>query len=948
MRRVFRHLAAASSLTALVLVGYHLAVGSSSAVASVGDDGSPGGFGALFRDMTSMGLGYDLSALRNLQKVDALVEQQYVDPERIDYLKMFRSSLAALERMIPDVLLGLDAKGERLEVEVGTYHTTLQIQKLDSSNKMEAEFRRVTSILQEHLDPKEVKLQEVEYTIINGVLSTLDPHSVFLPPEGSRKMEEDNEGEFGGLGISINVKDGQLNIDYPMEGTPAWKAGLQSDDKIVKIEGEGTMNMDLDDAVSKMRGPAGSKVTISIMREGFDAPHDYTLVRAVIKPSQVWGQLLEGNIAYIRIDQFHAQVEAQLDETLVKLGKEAGGTLKGVVLDLRDNPGGYLHQAVAVVDRFISEGVIVSTVERGGRNREEKLAQATGTEPSYPMVVLMSGTSASASEIVAGALKNNERAAIVGERSFGKGSVQNLYPFSDESRLKMTIARYLTPGDHSIQSVGIPADIELNASVVLPPRTVQEYNTTGNERISMFHRDRYIEEADLEGALQRTEDMGTGPLYSLRYLSPDPGEGPRTDRPDVRKDFEVMLARDLLTAAKGGRRADVLKDAERVVNARIKTENTNIEQAFAKMGIDWRACTNPTAADVKMEMSVLGDGALDVDGMEQIRFTVSNHGSTPLCQTVLKTVSGNDFINSAELYLGRIDPGKSVSKDYKLDLADGYPSEIAGVKLNLSDLTGAVMASTDLEVQSKGTPLPRYGWSWTFSDGPGVDGKPGGNGNGIAEPGETITLNVDVVNVGEGVGGELSVALKKDGMLGKAVELQTGTFTVKALAPGAHATGTLAFRYISVPTQMSDLAFDLRLLDSKRYDYAAILKASFSNYFTETETLHIPFGAAMGSGSRETPAIQLTRVPELRMTEDKATLSGVATDDMGIRDVILYQGDKKIAYFDGGSGLKSVPFSVTADLAEGNNLLVVLVRDTNGLTTTRSVDIYRPPVAKAQ
>jgi carboxyl-terminal processing protease len=893
--------------------------------------------------MAALGTGYDLSALHNLQRVDALVDQQYVDPERIDYDKMYRAALVAMERQIPDVLLELDAKSERLSVEVGSYRTSLVVQKLTSFAVMESELRRIAAILEEHVDKKEIPFPDIEYAIINGVLSTLDPHSIFLPPEGSKKMEEDNEGEFGGLGITINIEDGQLTIQYPLEDTPAWKAGLQSGDRIVKIEGEGTLNMDLDEAVSKMRGAPDTKITITIMREGFDAPRDFTLVRAKIKPSQVWGVALEGGIGYVRIDQFHAQVEAQLDEVLQRLERESGGKLKGLVLDLRENPGGYLHQAVAVVDRFLKSGTIVSTVERNGRNREEKAARETGVEPDYPMIILMSGTSASASEIVAGALKNQERAAIMGERSFGKGSVQNLYPFSDESRLKLTVARYLTPGDHSIQGIGIPPDIELNGAVVAPPIDLPAFKAKSGPRISIFHRDHYMEEADLEGHLSNSEAEAAGSaVYSLSYLAPDPkDQEQRTDRKDVRKDIEVMLARDVLLATHGSRRADVLKDAERIVSARAKTEETRVIEAFRTLGIDWKVCAAPQSADVEMKLSIGGDGYLDPGILEEVTLSVTNKGTVPLCQSVVKSVSGNDALSGLEYYLGRIEPGQTRSYTTKVVIDKGYPSEVADVALTLVNAGGTRLAEGTARVESRGVALPRYGWSWKLSDAAGPDGK-GGDGDGIAEPGELISVLVDVTNLGAGKGGELVVSLKKDG-IGKSVELVAGTFTIPDLAPGAKASGTLSFRYVAKPEEFTELPFELKIRDTQAYDYASMLKAGFSAYYNQTDKLVVPLSGSFPSASRETPAITISRKPELVAQEGRVTISGVATDEAGIRDVIIYHAGKKIAYAGGGNGLKSVPFTATAELQDGVNLIVVLVRDIHGMTSTQAVDVFKPP-----
>lgn len=949
MQRMLRHTIAITSLSGLVLLGYHLATGSGAAVASVGEDAG-GVFKDFWPDLATFTGGYSLSSLPNLRKVDALIDQQYVDPQRIDHEEMFRSALAAVERMVPEVLLDLDASGENLSVEVGAYHGSLKVEKIKSFSTLESALRKVAAVLEEHVDAKEYKHQEIEYALINGVLTTLDPHSVFLPPEGSKEMQEDNEGEFGGLGISIrNDEKGYLVIDYPMEGTPAWKAGLQAQDQIVRIEGEETLNMDLKEAVKRMRGAPGTKITISIVRPGEgDGARDVTLTRAMIKPNEVWARLMKGNVGFIHIDQFHAQVETQLQDCLMQLGKESkanGGELKGIILDLRGNPGGYLHQAVAVVDQFLKDGVIVSTVDRGNRNRDEKLARDTGTEPQIPIIVLMSGTSASASEIVAGALKNQERAAIMGERSFGKGSVQNLYPFQDDARLKLTVARYLTPGDHSIQGVGISPDIELDAALVAPAQEIERDGAKimGNPRISLFYRDQYIEEADLEGALTQSTETDSPPVYALRYLLPVVDEkAPRTDRPDPEKDPEAALARDVLLATKGARRADVLRDAERVLAARQPVEAARLEAAFKGLGIDWGACARPQAATVQMRLTVVGAEQLTPGGLHELQLTATNTGRQPICQGIVRAESGNNAVDGAEFYLGRLAPGQTVSRTVKIDVADGYPAEVAGVDLSLFDMSGEELAHATAEIRTAGAELPRYAWDWRFDDSLG-------DNDGIPEPGEVLSLAVSVRNVGTAPGGRLTVSVQKGDGVGKSVELVSGTFTVEDLAPGAAQSGNLTLRYVAPPTDplvlKDGLPFELNLRESERYDYGSIVKAQFYPYIVQTETLRLSLSSKTPSGIREVPSVQITRAPDA-VASGEVTLSGVATDEAGIRDVILYLGDKKIAYFSGnsapGEALKSVPFSATTRLSPGNNLLVVLVRDSHGLTTTRAVDVYTP------
>jgi carboxyl-terminal processing protease len=940
-------------LGALVLGGYHVAAGAAPRVASRADaDASEGGVAEMLRQMAVLGSGYRLSALKNLAYGDDYVVQNYVDPERIDYAAMYRSALDSVEREVPQVLLRLESDGRRLHVSVGSYSTVLAVQELRSASAMEEELKRVAQILEEHVEKSDVAHEAIEAAMLNGILSTLDPHSVFLPPENSKKMEEDNEGEFGGLGITIVMREGQLTIDYPLEDTPAFKAGLQAQDRITRIEGESTINMDLDEAVSKMRGPPNTPVTITVERDGWEVPRDFTIVRDKIKPTRVKGQILEGGIGFVEIDSFHAQVEAQLEEVLARLARDAGPNgLKGLVLDLRDNPGGYLHQAIAVADKFLVSGAIVSTVERNGKNRDQRNAAASGTEPNYPMAVLMSGNSASAAEIVAGALKNQERAVIIGERSFGKGSVQNLYSFSDGSKLKLTVARYLTPGDHSIQSVGIPPDIELEGAVVLPPRDIEieeggvKRKEPGNARVSLFSRDRLQREADLEGHLVNSVNLETPPVYGMRYLAPlpDTDDTPRTDRRDPRKDFQVMFARDVLLAARGARRADVLRDASSVVNARSKQEAGKIEKAFTeRAGIDWTPCANPTSANVKIDLALGEDGVLDAGQLETVRLTVTNQDTRPLCQVAAVAKSGNDALDGVEFYFGKIAAGESKSFDTKVRLVDGYPTELSTMDITLLDAARHELARTSLAARTRGIDLPRYAWSYSYSDAAG------GDGDGLIEVGEQIDLNVEVTNVGPGVGGVARFELKKNGMMGKAVELRGGSFALPRLEPGAKASGKLGFFVARAPEEGAPVGLELRVRDAERYDYASIMKGEFYSYFTQSEDISLPLGQAPTAGRREPPSITLGRSPGLTSEENTVTLTGVATDDAGIRDVIVYHGTQKIAYAGGGSGaVTSVPFSATATLEPGNNLLVILVRDTNGLTTTRAVDVLRPESAAA-
>lgn len=326
-------------------------------------------------------------------------------------------------------------------------------------------FSDVLSIVQKNY-VEETKPEDLIYGAINGMLRTLDPHSSFMGPDLYKELQVETKGSFGGIGIEITIKKGILTIVSPIEDTPAFKAGLKSGDKIIKIAEESTENMTLLDAVKRMRGPAGEKVTISIMRNGFTEPKDFTLTREIISIKSVKHKWLEENtIGYIRLSQFQEKTGAEFNKALDTL-EQGDIPLIGLVLDLRNNPGGLLDQAVKVCDAFIEEGLIVYTK---GRIEEQQMSfyAHPNTQPhDYPIIVLVNGGSASGSEIVAGALQDHNRAVILGTTTFGKGSVQTIIPLNDNSGLRLTTARYYTPSGKSIQATGIIPDVIVKEDVL--------------------------------------------------------------------------------------------------------------------------------------------------------------------------------------------------------------------------------------------------------------------------------------------------------------------------------------------------------------------------------------------------------------------------------------------------------------------------------------------------
>ncbi|MFT6167958.1 MAG: carboxyl-terminal processing protease [Celeribacter sp.] len=345
---------------------------------------------------------------------------------------------------------------------------------------------------------EEVDSEKLIESAIDGMLSSLDPHSSYLSPDDASAMRVQTSGSFGGLGIEVTQEEGFIKVVSPMDGTPADIAGVEAGDFITQVDGESVLGMTLNDTVALMRGPVGEEIIITVAREGVDEPFDISIIRDVIKLTAVRSRV-EGNSIVLRVTTFNDQTYPNLKDGLEKSIEELGGmdNVNGIVVDLRNNPGGLLDQAIMVSDAFLETGEIVSTRGRDLEQSERVNAQAGDLAMDKPIVVLINGGSASASEIVAGALQDHRRAIVVGTKSFGKGSVQTVMPLRSDGAMRLTTARYYTPSGRSIQALGVSPDI----IVEQPPRKpeVEDADETRPQRT----------EADLRGSLNNdslTED----------------------------------------------------------------------------------------------------------------------------------------------------------------------------------------------------------------------------------------------------------------------------------------------------------------------------------------------------------------------------------------------------------------------------------------------------------
>ncbi|MBX3229386.1 MAG: PDZ domain-containing protein [Labilithrix sp.] len=784
---------------------------------------------------------YDLRQLKVVNEVLKNVRDKYVDPKRVKPKDMLLSSLNYVQRDVAQIIVIHEETSPTVTVRVDTQEKTFRVDNVLGLWDVSARLREVFDFVQENLKGTEVDLREVEYAACNGMLHTLDPHSVLLSPEAYKEMNLSTSGQFGGLGIVISIRDQQLTVINPMPGTPAFRAGVKKYDRITKIGGESTLNMGLNEAVQHLRGAPGSKVTVWIRRdgpEGWQTARPFELTREVIKVQSVESKSLGDGIGYVRLKQFQANTAKDLDEALAGLRKN--GEIKGLVLDLRSNPGGLLEQAARVADKFLTSGPIVATVGNpgAGEDREEKVAHPEGTEPNYPIALLINGSSASASEIVAGALKNHERAVLIGETSFGKGSVQLVFTeLPDRAALKLTIAQYLTePGDISIQGTGVTPDIELDPM------------TADSQEMDLTVDTGSIKERDLSRSLVNARiKEGQKPSEVVRYNLPeslrrelrdrggDPDEVLGNDFPA--KDFPVKFARDLVARVPHGKRLEQVRAAKDLIAQTRSSELAKVSADLQALGIDWSDAPAdvPSSApgspappvEVKLETDRANNEVTAGDPMT-LKVTVTNKGTVPLHRLAAVTKSDNGLYDNKELVIGKLEPGKSKTasiplgwcevEGHKVGSTAPLPKDAPrvckiprdtfsrqdGISVKFDESRGRNPAAQDIRVAVKALERPVFAYSYQIAD------VRKGNGDGKVQKGEHLTMYVSVKNVGKGKSYETQANLRN--LSGDGLLLHEGRFDISNMQPGEVKKLTFAFD-VEAPLADPEAKVELSIAD---------------------------------------------------------------------------------------------------------------------------------------
>ncbi len=920
------------------------------------------------------------------------VKRYYVNQDVVEPKQLLISGLGKLERVLDQVLIEFPdgEDGPTVTVQVVDAKTSFDMSQVSSVDDVTSKLEQVFEFVAPKITTDEPKMKDVEYAVVDEMLKSLDTHSGIITPQVYKEFMIETEGSFGGLGIVIGIRDGELTVIAPIEGTPAYKAGIKSNDKIVQIEDESTINMSLIQAVSKLRGKKGTPVNIAIKRENNVEPKYIKIIRDTIKIESVETFELDNDIQYVRIRDFQKNT---LDSILDNLNNGGPGP-KGIILDLRGNPGGLLDQANKVSDLFLKEGVIVTT--KAGKASKPYLAKNRDYEFDGNVVVLVDSGSASASEIVAGALKNNERAIIIGERTFGKGSVQQIFDLNDGSALKLTIAKYYTPGDKSIQDIGVTPDIILNPTIVS--------KNSSNLNLSS----QLLTEHDDEESKQTSTPLEI-PTYSITYLEnnkedngddePTPEEAlSRVEkRNKLESDFYVSLAKNILGSSSTTERRESLGEIKKEINRITQNEEVKIEDKWQNVGVDW-SYIEATATKPVLDINIVPKNpAVNAGGELSLTVEVENKGADPIYRLMAKTESKNPLLGNKEFIFGKIEPGEKKIWSTTFELPKWILTRMDKIDLKFTDANESEFENYSFNLSIKEQPRPLYSYNYEIVDDGRLESV--GNGNGIAEFGETVALLVNVNNIGQGISEKSVLTLKN--LSEDTVFLNKGRFQFENLEQGKSDTDYFTF---TIKDPKSDVELELQIIDdtyregviskitlpsidnpqeitksdlkyrvlknntpirgggytqapiiaiaeegtiidsvAENDDWIKIsLKDSNSGWINKKkvmvtdDTYEEKEEAANGTLSDvfEAPPIINIDVPPVTTSSPEISLVGDINDTDGIDLISVYVGDDKVALLH--TVKQNVPVSFKLKLLEDINLITIIAKDSKGLLSKQS------------
>ncbi len=936
----------------------------------------------LIADQISFDSRHDSRSARLTENILNRANNFYVDESKIDYRKILETAVSSLEIKLDDVMVEFpENREDTFTVQVNSETEIFKMARLSSVRDVAGMIDQVMSFVLSNTQAEEDAKEDIEYLMSDSMLKVLDPHSAIIPPDIYKEFLVDTRGSFGGLGIVVGIRDGQLTVISPIEGTPAYRSGLKTKDRIVQIENESTVNMPLLEAVGKLRGEKGTRVNILVSRKTASKPLKFSIIRDIIEIESVESHDLENNIVYLKIKNFQKNTASHFKNEITKRPYE----IRGIILDLRGNPGGLLNQAKDVADFFLSSGIIVST-----RSKKDSIPYKATENTLYDgnLVVLVDQGSASASEITAGALKNNGRAWVLGNRSYGKGSVQKIFEMEDGSALKLTVAKYYLPGDVSIQDVGVTPDILLQGSIVTEEKVV--YNPLPEKREAVGELEdpaftiKYIDESLLPQTEDQEEIISDQSLTKEEKLE------------KIKNDFYVKFSKNLLLTETREQMRGVAEDM-------AETQLEEIQEQIQKTDTDW---SGGRTEDPQVEITLIpSETALQAGEENVLEVKVTNIGENSIYRLSAVTDCENSIYADKEFLFGKLFPGQSAISKVSVFVPAWMTTREDKLKFILSGSEKESFTEKTLLITTAAAEYPGYSHHYETVD----DGRFGseGNSNGRTEIGETVVLNLKLKNTGEGVSGKTVVSLKN--LSGEDVFLEKGRFEFENFRPGEIRAAPFRFRQNGqggeTEFEFSVMDEDLREIRTHRItlpaytdkiefvsfdpERSAVLPDSvpvFGGAFVEAGTIavaqadsrlrvlgksgnwvrvegkngisgwidektaEIETRGVLPDETRETqitalaeafenpPSIQLSEFP-LHTNESLVVIEGSVMDSDRIESISVWRKDDKIRLLTPRK--TNVFISFPLSLEEEMNLFTIVAKDKNGMMSRKNLAIRR-------
>ncbi len=869
------------------------------------------GMGAKYGD------NYYLSSANITPKVLRHIQQNYIDQNRIKPAAMLKGALEQIQKSAAEVLVTFDADG-RFTITIDKSVKKFNPGHISTLDDLWETLKDIYLFIALNYHGS-IESKDLEYLAIEGMLNVLDPHSSILTPKIYNEFKIGTKGKFGGIGIVIGSKEGELTVIAPIEGTPAWRAGIKAGDKIMQIGEESTINMSLTEAVELLRGDVGTDVAISIGRKGKAQPFNVALKRAVINIDSLQSAIMPvGNksVGYIKIKSFQENTDKEFSKELEKL-KQAPN-FSGLILDLRNNPGGLLNQAIEIADKFLSSGIIVSTRGAGERFIEQEPAKEEGTEPLYPLIVLVNEGSASASEIVSGTLQSYKRAIVIGIQTFGKGSVQTVFDLKDGSALKLTIAEYLTAGKNSIQSIGVTPDIKLVPVVV------------EKEKMDLIE-DEHESEMNLEGHLIHDESIKKSEsAHKLSFLEKAEEENDDeksrreySNKIDFSKDFAALLAGRLIAGVQNLSDNPFAGIASAVLEEN-KKQQASIAAYLSRLNINWSEC-KPRGKPLLQVSFFINKGGVAIEKVKagdeiSLSLSVKNIGTGDFCKLVGISDAKESIFKNKEFVFGKIEPAESKKWEIPLKIPKNMDSQNLPIAIKFHEAGSNQPSPFMVIIPVEGLFEPQFIYS--FNIGSPLNVKVPKTAIPV---GKTIPFTIDIKNTGKGAASNATAIIKP--LDSKGIFIDTGRANLGMIQPGESKSAAFKF-HIEPSLSKSTFELELTIMDQ---DLLTALSEKIE--FNVGSSTTIPAANQWYEG----PHITLNQESfPIAVSAQKYHIQATISDDQRVKDYFIYVGGDKVIYASNPENSSTYKLDTELPLKDGNNLISIFARDNQDMMTRYS------------